>query len=124
MKQLSLFLFLLFAANINAQLRVDSIGQVSVMRSTLLPNIMLGVGPQYANVFNSMNVGVHSYISNDNTFNLAVLGSADLSTNTTSNRGCGVYGSASNYANGYNYGVFGILKGNNNGAGINTLQTA
>lgn len=118
MKQLYLFLFLLFAANVNAQLRVDSIGQVSVMRSTLLPNIMLGVGPQYANVFNSMNVGVHSYISNRNTFNLALMGAAELSTSTTSNRGCGVYGSASNYANGYNYGVFGILKGSNNGAGV------
>ena len=65
MKKLCLFLFLLFAANVNAQLRVDSIGQVSVKRSTNLPNIMLGVGPQYANAFTSMNLGIHSYVYSD-----------------------------------------------------------
>ena len=120
MKKIHFFLlqFLFIAANANAQLRVDSIGQVYVKRSTNLPNIMLGVGPQYANVFNSMNLGIHSYVSNQNTFNIAMMGAADLSTSVTTNRGCGVYGSASNYSNGYNYGVFGILKGNNNGAGV------
>lgn len=118
MKKLCLFLFLLFAANVNAQLRVDSIGQVSVKRSTNLPNIMLGVGPQYANAFTSMNLGIHSYVSNQNTFNIAVMGAAELSSPALTNRGCGVYGSASNFSNGYNYGVFGIIKGSNNGAGV------
>ena len=119
MKRLFITVLILIAPAVTfAQLKVSSDGNVNIQRSTNFSNVSLGIGPQYANIFSSMNVGVHSYMPNLNTLNVGLMGSAEESQASTTGIACGVYGSASNFSNGYNYGVFGLLTGSNNGAAV------
>ena len=118
MKKIIIFIVTVLAANAQAQLKVNNDGNVSIQRTTDFPNVILGVGPQYGNIFNSMSVGIHSYMPNRKALNIGVMGSAEESASQSTGRACGIYGVASNFTTGYNYGVLGVLNGNNNGAAV------
>lgn len=53
-----------------------------------------------------------------NHFNVGLMSDAYLSTPSNSGRSYGIVATAGNATNGYNYGVFGRLAGNNNGAAV------
>ena len=114
-----LTLSLLCGMNVWAQLRVNSEGSVYAKRTVETMNTILGVGPATYNQYYNYNYGIHTWVPNDKSFNIAIYG-ASSSNNEALNTGrtFGVYGCAGKATNGYNYGVFGYLYGNKNGAGV------
>jgi hypothetical protein len=116
----------------NAQVKVGSTGKVSMDQAIPNENRSLYIhnsqtsggthgifvkkaGSNYGHAY-----GVKGEISegqNDG-YLRGVYGSAMRSNNVNYSRSYGLYGMAGNYTSGYNYGVFGRLKGANNGAAI------
>lgn len=114
-----LTLFLLCGMNVWAQLRVNSGGSVYAKRTVETMNTILGVGPATYNQYYNYNYGIHTWVPNDKSFNIAIYGSSSPTSGVmSSGRTFGVYGSAGMAASGYNYGVYGFLSGDNNGAAV------
>jgi len=62
--------------------------------------------------------GILGYINSGYGYLKGIYGYAYRSSAISSSRSYGVRGMAGNYTSGWNYGVYGILQGDNNGAGV------
>ena len=112
----------------SAQLTVDINGNIGIGDTISNYDSQLsinGAGLNNATVF--VNTGNREYgiYSENNVTNVmsnpnrvGVFGNATYLTQSGSGRTIGVYGTAANGANGYNYGVFGVLGGIQNGGAI------
>lgn len=126
MKKISSILIMcIYTIMCSAQIQVVSTGNVAI-GDTLSSDIKL-----FVNTPDSHGTGVYSLIESTRPEAIAVFGEAHgaidtqiavmgRSTNYLSNTGraFGVMGVAGNRKAGYNYGVFGKIEGNRNGAGI------
>ena len=114
MRKTFLFIAWLIAMTCSAQIQVTSNGNV-------------GMGGQ-SDYYYKLNVvadstinygGISSTVTSTNLdIQLAVFGNAVGSRPLNEYRAYGIYGTAGNRTPGYNYGVYGELGGNNNGAGV------
>ena len=116
------------ATSASAQLTVDVNGNIGVGDTITSYNSQLsvnGAGLNNATVF--VNTGNREYgiysenIITNNMSNLnrvGVIGNAKHLTSSGVGRSIGVLGTAANCSNGYNYGVFGVLDGVQNGGAI------
>lgn len=109
-----------------AQIQVASTGNVCIGDSLTTDNKML------VSAIGEYTSGIYSYIKSSSSWGPAILGVAEFfsdrqvairgyAANPTPNftgRSYGVMGVAGNRTSGYNYGVYGELRGENNGAGI------
>ncbi len=146
MKKLSIILFIVFIAiKSNAQITVSTSNLIGIGPSATAPLSLLSVGGSgnsyYAGYFTNStstsgyNWGLfaqgspvlsgHSYGIEGNmplaancNIQYGIFGSAYTSTPLSSGRAYGVQGCAGNATTGYNYGVYGMLSGSNNGAAI------
>lgn len=100
----------------HAQFKVLSNGRVTVASTATAPAARITVGDtENAHTFN---MGISAKIVPDNSdWSVGLYGCAN-STTTTQGRACGVFGFAENGASGQNYGVYGLIGGSKNGAGI------
>ena len=108
------------AANLQAQLKVDSTGVVAIGPDSL-GNARLNIGNVTS--YDPLNMGTVNLYSQVNNFkpslyNIGVYGEAYKSTYTSSIRTIGVYGKAGGGENKYNMGVVGFLGGTGYGAAI------
>ncbi len=129
MKKICILLIILFAynASINAQLKINSSGNVAIETSPT-PNsytktrIYLSTFNHDGVFWNFAAVGHNSppapQSSNDGRYNVGVYGLSYYSSAQTTGQMYGIFGQAGNATNGYNYGVYGRLIGSNNGAGL------
>ena len=125
MKKYLVFLFAILALTCHAQLRVNNYGNVNIGDSVLFPNCHLTIKEISANLslFNSISsskIGVASFSHPDSNYNFGIVGSC-MNTNSYQSglRKFGVYGLAGDtHFNGYNYGVFGGLIAQGNGAAV------
>ena len=124
-KSFSFLIIWLSAIICSAQIRVDSTGNVAI-GDTLSSDVKL-----FVNTSDAHGKGIYSLIESTRPDAIAVFGEAygaidtqiavmGRATSYLSNTGrsIGVIGIAGNRKAGYNYGVFGRLEGNRNGAGI------
>lgn len=124
-KIFSLFIVCFATVVCSAQIQVASTGNVSI-GDTLSSNVKL-----FVNTSDAHGTGIYSLIESTRPDAIAVFGEAygaidtqiavmGRATSYLSNTGrsIGVIGIAGNRKAGYNYGVFGRLEGNRNGAGI------
>ncbi|MBR5069448.1 MAG: tail fiber domain-containing protein [Bacteroidales bacterium] len=129
MKKILLLSFsCIMATSASAQLTVDVNGNIGVGDTITSYNSQLsvnGAGLNNATVF--VNTGNREYgiysenIITNNMSNLnrvGVIGNAKHLTSSGVGRSIGVLGTAANCSNGYNYGVFGVLDGVQNGGAI------
>ena len=119
-KQLFVLLFAAIPSMMSAQLKVTSDGNVSVKCNTVYSMNKLSVGQFFSpSTFSLYQNGVLSQTQVEyGTFNISLYGDSRSSSNVGSGRAVGVLGVAGFSTNGYNYGVFGRLSGNQNGAGV------
>ena len=101
-----------------AQLKVFADGKVDIYRQTKNPGSLLAVEKNEYTGYGSYNMSIIAGNTISNSYNFGVNASCYSSTALSSGRSFGVYGNAGNATNGYNYGVYGRLTGNNNGAAI------
>lgn len=127
MKNLILFIILLFASvsNANAQLRMDSVGHVAIASSTTSFKPKLSVGNGYNITGKDVSIAIAAKpIVIENRNNIAVEGFVTADQSFTSERNYGVLGITNiNHSHGYNYGVSGMIgwsipNQNSGGAGI------
>ena len=140
-KTISFISAVIISSALSAQLSVHSNGYVSV-QSEEVPLSPLSVNTKGKNGYqismktedngmsierdgatNVSNNWIHSInTSNLNTpigcFNVGVKGYVYNSVSPNSGRAYGILGQAGNTTTGYNYGVYGVLSGNQNGAGV------
>lgn len=127
-KVLISIIFSIAIMQVSAQLTVDVNGNIGVGDTITSYNSQLsvnGAGLNNATVFvNTGNREYGIYSENNvttvlsNTNRVGVFGNATNLTLSGTGRSIGVFGSAANCTNGYNYGVFGVLGGNQNGGAI------
>ena len=127
-KTLISIIFSISIMQVSAQLTVDVNGNIGVGDTITSYNSQLsvnGAGLNNATVFvNTGNREYGIYSENNvttvlsNTNRVGVFGNATNLTLSGTGRSIGVFGSAANCTNGYNYGVFGVLGGNQNGGAI------
>lgn len=115
-KLVTLILTLLISSVSFAQLTVNEYGNVGIADTLSSTNCKLSIGNvSYNKVYNfglsASNLSISSY-------NIGVEGSVIFSSPISKGRSYGVRGMAGNYTSGYNFGLAGILCGNNNGAGV------
>ena len=101
-----------------AQLKVFSGGNVSLKTSSSNSYATLMVSPSTYTSYSSYSIGTLSQTYISNTFSVGVLGTAFTDSSMSSQRSFGVMGKAGNATSGYNYGVFGMLTGSNNGGAV------
>ncbi len=126
-----------------AQLRVDENGYVGIQASdSIVPQSLFSVGYEgnstYTAAITSVNNGIYgrrygkptnttgpwtsgvggTNVPNGGYFYIGVKGRSYKSEKANSGRAYGVFGEAGNVTNGYNYGVYGQLIGEQNGAAI------
>ena len=101
-----------------AQLKVFSGGNVSLKTLSSNPYAYLMVSPSTYTSYSSYSIGTLSQTYISNTFSVGVLGTAFTDSPMSSQRSFGVMGKAGNATPGYNYGVFGMLTGSNNGGAV------
>lgn len=119
MKKIIISLLLMAApVALFAQLKVFSSGNVSLKTSANNPYAYLMVSPSTYTSYSNYCFGTLSNIYLPSIFNVGVLGSAYTDSPISSKRSFGVVGTAGNATSGYNYGVFGMLKGSNNGGAV------
>jgi len=117
MKKILLFLFAaLPASNIFAQLKVNNDGSVVVAESgnSAMTKLTIGISPA-STMYNGLGVGITPAVVG---YHIGV--NSKVTTSDNSPVGChtiGVMGTAGNSPNS-NFGVCGILSGNQNGAGV------
>lgn len=99
-----------------AQLKVLNDGRITVASTATIPAARVTIGEsENAHLFN---MGVSAkIIPDDSDWNIGLYGTA-YSPISTQGRACGIFGLAGNGANGYNYGVMGLIGGTRNGAGV------
>ena len=114
MKKLSsLFVIWLLAMMCSAQIQVSSAGNVGVGTNHDSYSKLTIVAGE------SNDVGISSSIANASLdIQVAVFGHASGSQPLNQYRAYGVFGVAGNRTSGYNYGIYGELRGNNHGAGV------
>ena len=102
-----------------AQLKVFSDGKISVNRQTKNPGAMLAVENNEYTGYSNYNMSVIAGNSvQGEKFNIGVYASCFSNTALSSGRSFGLLGTGGNATSGYNYGVYGRLVGNNNGAAV------
>lgn len=141
MKKTFFFLFVIaIIVNVNAQVRVNSQGQISVLtnETPLSPLSIGGAGDscyKVSIISNNRSLYLHNtgiptgqyvwlnQLGCEHSLNSSkmVVGLRSIvysSTPLTIGRAYGAFAEAGNATSGYNYGVYGSLRGSNNGAGI------
>lgn len=137
MKKIITFIFLCFVITANAQLNINENGYVGI-ETTEDPISPLSVAyqgePNAAMAARGTNTAISAkrigsyygwgyglYATNLNTsgnYNMGVRGEAYTKTTIQGGRSYGVFGIAGNATAGWNYGVFGTIFGERNGAGV------
>ena len=105
--------------SLHAQLKVAYNGNVTVSQTTENPYSLLSVDKSGTTFSTGYNIAVNcgtAFASGN--FNIGLFSGSSSSTPQSFGRTFGVLASAGNGANGYNYGVYGRLRGSNNGAAI------
>lgn len=111
-----LILLLMSPAFTYGQFKVFSNGRITVESTATTPAARINIG-ESLNAHN-YNMGVSSCLVPENTdWNIGVFGSA-AKTPAVQGRTCGVMGLADNGSQGVNYGVYGIIGGQKNGAAV------
>ena len=99
-----------------AQLKVKNDGNVIIGNITS-STARLAVGNKDLSTEKELGIGAGITHSGSN-ITVGLAGVANSTFATSSGRTCGVLGNAGNATNGYNYGVYGVLIGSRNGAGV------
>lgn len=125
-KVLSLSILWLFAMISSAQIQVASTGVIGI-GDTVINNRKLFVqatGICDYGIYSLINssaataTAIYGVVNNATTKQIAIHGNAYGSSTLTTGQAYGIYGVAGNRSAGYNYGVFGELKGSAYGAGV------
>ena len=112
------------AISANAQLKVESAGNVGIAISTPVSAASLSVGHNDGYNYSSYAFGIRSERNTNKQFNIAIAGRS-WNSNSSSGRSIGLQGVAGGGMSGLNYGVIGgLIESTGNGAGIfgTTLQ--
>lgn len=111
-KILSLFIVCFTAIVCSAQVQVTSAGNVGVGDTIAIDKKL------FVKSGNSCLIGVYSLVENTLDQQIAVYGNAASAKAWGTGRSYGIYGLAGNRSSGYNYGVYGEVRGFLNGAGV------
>lgn len=118
-KVLSVMLMLAVSAAASAQLKVNTSGKVNVNRTTTnlnFANLLVG---ESSYSYPNYGMGAHVVQQPGNTlFNIGLHSQVGNNTPINSGRAFGVFGAAGGSTNGYNYGLYGMLIGSQNGAAV------
>ncbi len=123
MKKIYVLLFVLAAFNfsINAQLKMDSGGNVAIHENPT-PNNYTKLRIIQSTLNHTSNHNFALLVNNEpllvSRWNIGIRGQSYYGSPQSISRNFGVMGRAGNASNGWNYGVFGRLIGSNNGAGV------
>lgn len=117
MKKIACFFFTFCVMTVNAQVKVNNNGSVT-MGNTTTASTKVSVGPTSTSL-NYSYAGMYAAVSpEDSGWHLGVVGDAwSLSGHSSSAKKIGIYGGAGSNPDGYNYGVVGTVT-NYYGAGI------
>lgn len=122
MKRLTILVSLIcYFASINAQLKVYQNGCVGITNSNDNCYHSLGVNGSGLSASDTLSYNLPVYVKRGSAwkgFNMVFAVDAMASTNMSSGRSIGIKATAGKGANGYNYGVMGMVAGTRNGAGI------
>ncbi len=102
----------------SAQLKVFSTGNVSLKTTANNPYAYLMVSPSTYTGYSSYSIGTLSSTYVTKAFSAGVMATAFSDSPLSSYRSFGVIGKAGNATSGYNYGLFGMLPGSNNGGAV------
>lgn len=101
-----------------AQLKVFSDGTSVIKRSNQNPYSLLTVSTDEYSAFYNYNMGINCGATVTSSFNMGLMAGAYTNNTSATGRTFGVFATAGNGSSGYNYGVYGRMLGNKNGAAV------